>query len=371
MHPNLRLVEKTDSQTKYKKIADNLFLNTSTQVYYVRKSFKRFRIPELFTSTHETKVGKAKSKAAELIQEHLNKYLSNDQGGFSKRQGKTVRAVIDEVLATVTPTRRKRTQENHALYLGELKKEWGRWDISKITLQAWTNWLVGFRARKKRSTFADYAKDMNLLLRYAYRQRYVSHLLTLPNPDPVGKVIGRVFTKDEISGLWAAMNEETRDQFILCYECFMRLREALYLTWDRVNLETGVITLRPEDVKTGSKTGKGRSFRISDHALKRLQARAKTRKGKSPFVFPSPSDRTQPVHQNKTAWKAAKKKAKVMGRARWHDLRHTALSRALLELKADIVLVSEYAGVSVKTLQRVYLHATHEHTREVSKLVKI
>lgn len=368
MRPELKVVK--GQEKKFVKVSDNLFLHTLTGVYYVRKTFRRYRIPDLFESTREEKITKAKAKAQQLITEHMTRYLAGDASPIARRRGTTVSKVIDEILETVTPTRRKGTQQNHRDYLGELAKEWGRWDIGRITLAAWSNWLPGFRARKKkRKTFADYAKNMNLVLRYAYRQRYVSHLLVLPNPDSGHQKAGRVFTKEEISRLWNVMNEDTRDQFALCFECFMRLREALYLTWDRVNLETGVITLRPEDVKTGSKTGKGRSFIASPNALERLRARRQRVGG--PFVFPSPTDPLKPMHSNKKAWLTAKENAKVKGRARWHDLRHSALSIALLDSRAEPVLVSEYAGVSLRTIQRVYLHSTHEKTAAVAGAVKI
>ena len=59
----------------------------------------------------------------------------------------------------------------------------------------------------------------------------------------------------------------------------------IFLTWDRIDLETGKLTLRAEDVKTGSKTGKGRVFFVSPNALERIRARRKRDKTESPYVF--------------------------------------------------------------------------------------
>jgi integrase len=366
----LRVVPKDESvpQKRFVRVAPYVFLNTETGVYYVRKSFHRHRIPELFETTRETKLGRAKAKADELIQAHLDHYLSGKTGLASKRAGTPIAEVIDEVLRVVTPGKRRRTQENHRLYLNELKREWGSWDVNRIKLEAWNSWLAEFRTRKNRTTYVDYAKNMNLVLRYAYKQRLATHLVTIPNPDPKANA-GRLFTADEIGRLWEAMNEDTRDQFVLSFECLMRLREGLYLTWDRVDLELGVITLGIDDVKTGTKTGKGRSFRMSDRALARMKARRLRVPG--PLVFPSPTNPAKPMHQNKTAWQLAKKKAGIKGRARWHDLRHTALTVALLDAKMDPLLVSEYAGVSVRTIQAVYLHATHDKTAAVAGAVRI
>jgi integrase len=225
-------------------------------------------------------------------------------------------------------------------------------------------------ARKKRKTFGDYAKYMNKLLRFAYQRRYLSHLIKVDSPDPIATGVGRVFTESEIKALWGVMNDETRDQFVLCYECFMRLREALYLTWDRVDLNEKEISLRASDVKTGSRTGKGRTFRASHNAIERLRIRYEQRSSDK-WVFPSRVDSSKPVEDNKTAWRAAKRRCAITGRARWHDLRHTAISRSLLERGMDPILVSEYAGVSLKTLQRVYLHSTAKQTAAIANSLSV
>lgn len=370
MRPKLSVVENQ----KFKKVGENLYIRTATQIYYVRKTFRRLRIPDLFESTRETQIGKAKAKRDALIQGHLAKYLGGEPTLESRRAGMAIGKIIDEILETVTPRKRAGTQAMHRIYLGEIKKEWGSFDINRITLASWTHWLEEFRRRKKRKTFNDYVKHMNIVLRYAYQQRYAHHLLTIPGADPMRETAGRAYTPEEVQALWDNMGENLRDQFVLCFECCMRLREALYLTWDRVDLAAGVITLRAQDVKTGSKTGKGRSFALSERALARLRARREKMQSlgiSSPYVFPSRLDPRKPQHSNKKAWATAKEKAKIKGRARWHDLRHSALTTVLLETQVNPVLVSEYAGVSLKTIQRVYLHSTHEKTAAVSKAIKI
>jgi integrase len=355
---------------KFQKAGTYLQLHTGTGFYYVRKSFRRLRIPDLFATTKEKRKQKAQAIADQMIADHMARYLNSDSSLAKARSGKRISEVIAEILKIVTPEKRPGTQAMHRIYLGELNKEWGVYEVSRMSLSLWSNWLAEFRLRKNRGTFDDYVKSMNIVLRYAYNQKYCSHLLSLPPADKKKKKAGRVYSPAEILALWDAMNEETRDQFSLSYECFMRLREALYLEWNRVDLKTGEITLRPEDVKTGSKTGKGRSFLVSPTALLRLRARYDSRASQR-WVFPSPTDPDQAAHSNKTAWNTAKRNAGVKGKARWHDLRHTAISRSLLEAGADLVQVSEYAGVSIRTLQRVYLHSTAAHTASVSNSVKI
>lgn len=95
-----------------------------------------------------------------------------------------------------------------------------------------------------------------------------------------------------------------------------RLREALTLRWDMVDLVRGSATL-PE-----SKTG--RSVRpLGDAAVDLL--RSLPRVASSPYVFPSPSDRVAPIGGVARLWRAVREAAKLEG-VRLHDLRHTAAS---------------------------------------------
>lgn len=354
----------------YVRVEASLYLHTVSGVYYVRKSFKHLKIPDLFESLRTEKVTVARREIQRKIEAHRAKYLGGRTVTDDGRTGKTIATVIEELLITHTPKLRIKTREKHALYFGELAREWGYLEISRLTLLMWERWLIEFKKRKKRRTFDDYAIAMNMLLNYAARQRYLSHTLTLPLSDPKSKA-GRLFTDPELSALWAVMNEDLRDQFVLAFECFMRLRESLSLTWERFDLTTGKLILRAEDVKTGSKTGKGRTFFVSPNALSRLQARAANRSEESPYVFPGPGTPGLPRLKNDHAWGEAKRKAGIRGRARWHDIRHTSLTKALLEQELNAAQVSEYAGVSLRTIQRVYLHSNEELTKGVAGALSI
>lgn len=342
----------------------DLSLHLPSGVYYVRKKFVRRKIPPLFKTTGETKQHLAKERAIALIQQHLDLHLKRE---------KTFGEVAEEFLRVETSNpgkRRRGTQQNHRMYFGELGKELGGYLISQVADEVfWSDWLSSFRQKKKRRTFNDYAIYANMLMRYAHRRKYISHLVKFPFVDEKRNV-GRVLTKQEIANLYATMRSTTKDQFVLAYECAMRLRETLHLTWDRVDFESGKIRLGKDDVKTGSKTGKGREFLMSPNALERLRAR-KERAGDSPYVFPSRSDPRKPQGQNKTAWEKAKRRAGISGRCRWHDIRHTAITHMVADPRQSIGLVSEYVGASVRTLQRVYLHSTAEQTRPVAFALRV
>lgn len=351
------MVEKT-----WKKTKGDLALHVPTGVYYVRKSFVRLKIPNLFKTTGQTQLWKAKAEAPSIIKKHLDLHL---------RKVKTVSEVIEEFLRVETSNPQKRrlsTQGNHRIYFKQLAEEWGSQAIGDLDEVVWLDWLSKFRQRKKRKTYNDYAVYMNMLLNYAARRRYITHRAKMPFTD-APRETGRVLSKADINRLFEAMNEDTKDWFVLAYNCAMRLREALHLTWDRVDLKDGIIRLGKENVKTGSKTGKGRSFIVPADVLERLRARrARAKSPHSAFVFPAKGLPNQPQNENNKAWRDAKKRAGISGKLRRHDIRHTAITHLIFIEKIDIAVVSEYVGTSVRTLQRVYLHSTPEDTKAAAVL---
>lgn len=400
-----------------------LYLHNESGFYYVRKLFKRERLPELFKTTGETAKLKAKHKAEDMIQQHRNLHTGVEDRGafgndFGQAHGKLVSEICDEIIEKVTPHRRVQTRKQHKLYVGKyIRAKFGDMGINAITVDHFDAWVEELRKTfsprtgKPRKTFKNYAKHMNLLFTHAYQKKYTKHRLRFSDPDKrirreleekprkalsaVEREIlelkkARCLKRDEIREIVSKLNDTWRLRFILSLESFMRFSEAGNLEWDRVNLETGLITLRAQDVKTGSKTGKGRRFYVSELGLELLRKRAKGqwRHGKgekhhpdSPYVFPNFRDPHRPASHNQRIWKDALKLSGIRERVRWHDIRHTALTLALVgdeslpeaERKAmvqDPLLVSEFAGVSLEVIREVYLHAEAEHTRRVPQAFK-
>lgn len=435
MRPKLRLVgeapveKRAPEHKEYEPVRDGegkpvpyFFRHVASGVISYRRKFGAMGIPPLFASTGEDTIGKARTRAKVLETEWINRHLGIDSGqklGLRKpATGKTFGEVAREVLQSHTLAQRTGTQANHRFYIGELIKEWEHVPLDSITQNFFVEWLKGFRLRKAaqarmrkrppRKTFFDYAKGGNVVMTYAYDNRYTANSIGLSDPDAVerkrmqNRILEkqrrglnltreeaevehlkkcRLITSNEVAALWNVMNENLRDEFVLAFECMMRLREALYLEWDRVDLKTGLIVLEAQHVKTGSKTGKGRRFIMSAKALERMRARYARIGSKTRWVFPGWSKFNpgvdKPVDSNKTAWGSAKEKAGITRKCRWHDLRHTALTFAILgdpdaspaereRMKRDPWKVSEYAGVSMRTIQAVYLHADERLTADVA-----
>jgi integrase len=103
---------------------------------------------------------------------------------------------------------------------------------------------------------------------------------------------------------------------LTAYHLGQRLGEILNLTWDRVDLHRGIITLRALDTKTK----KPRQVPMTPQVKASLVELSKVRDiaHKHVFVY-----QRNPVGEDKTAFKTACRKAGIEN-LRFHDLRHCA-----------------------------------------------
>lgn len=339
-----------------------LVLHRPTGMWYVRAKRKGKR--PLFKKTGYTQKGKAKTKALIMLAEWMGTRPASGAAGGDVILFRDFAADFREYIKKTNL--RPRTLEQADIYLGELIEEVGYQDIRAINEGFVDEWLADFRSRKDRATFADYVKYLSKTLRHAHRKGLIDRLPQFRNPDPK-KRAGRVYSHEEAWLLLQASDLKMEAQLRLCLQGFMRLREMLFLTWDRINLETGLVRLGADDVKTGSKTGEGRDFYVNDATLVCLSLLPR----RGAYVFPSPSDPAKPQWSNKTAWRSLKRKVGVRGKASWHSLRHTALTWALVEMKMNPLLVSKFAGVSIRTIERVYLHIRPEDTRDIGQCIVV
>lgn len=331
-------------------------------MYYVRRK-KKGKKP-LFKATGYTTRAKAKTKAMLIVAEWLGKARGIDAEVILFRE------FAEDFLVYLEKTKlRPRTKEQARVYISALIDEMGHMDIKSINEGFFDEWIADFRSRAKRLTFADYAKYLGKTLRHAHRKGLIDRLPTFKSPD-APKQAGRVYTHEEVTRLIDHARPELELQLRLSLQGFMRLREMLFLTWDRVDLNAGLIHLGAIDVKTGSMTGQGRDFLVNEELIAQLRIH-RGRRLQGRCLFPTPGNPDVPIWSNRSAWKRLKLKAKIKGRARWHDLRHTALTWALVEKKVNPLLVSKYAGVSIRTIERVYLHVRPEDMREVSTCIQV
>src|SRR2546430_3066177 len=161
--------------------------------------------------------------------------------------------------------------------------------------------------------------------------------------------IVRYLTPDEEEALRAVIREEHPEflpELDLALNTGLRKNEQRMLTWDKIDLDRGIITV-PSEGKTGRRFIPINS--VCREAIEQLHALS----GGDARVCPS-------NWRSKGEWlQKWLDKAKVM-KFRWHDLRHTFASRLVME-GVDLRQVQEFIGHrSIETTMR-YAHLSPEH----------
>ena len=157
----------------------------------------------------------------------------------------------------------------------------------------------------------------------------------------------RMVSYDEFNRLTKALPEHAADLVRLGYYTGMRFSEITGLTWDRVNLKDGCITLRPEDTKTK----KPRRVYLTPGDVEVLERVGKVRSISHQFVF---TDKGHPIKSIKTALKTA---LEVTGLQdfHFHDLRHT-FNTNMRKASVDRSVIMKFIGH--KTLSMFLRYST-------------
>jgi len=126
----------------------------------------------------------------------------------------------------------------------------------------------------------------------------------------------RVLSAEEWQRLYEAASSHLKPILQTAYHLGQRLGEILNLSWDRVDLQRGITTLRGVDTKTN----RPRQVPMTAPVKATLTDLSKVRDLAHRYVFVY---NRNPVREVKTAFRTACKKAKLAN-LRFHDLRHCA-----------------------------------------------
>jgi len=140
----------------------------------------------------------------------------------------------------------------------------------------------------------------------------------------------RVLSTEEYERLINAANESLKGIILTAYNTGMRAGEILRLTWDRIDLKEGLITLRPEDTKTSE----GRIIPLNHELIEYFLNLP--RHIRCPYVF---HNQGKKYTYYRTAWTTALKKAGIRD-FKFHDLRHTFITNKRREGIHDFVIMA-------------------------------
>lgn len=237
--------------------------------------------------------------------------------------------------------------------------------IDEVTGSEWLRYVAWKRAEPgmaDRKFFND-RKYLSMFLHWLHRDGLLAKVPRLEDVDPTIDA-GRVFADDEIEALLTAAQPDLKDQIQMALTMGMRHGEIWSLEWAQVNLRARTIHLPAHKTKIRE----ARTFAMSEIGeaiLKRRRASSE-----SDWVFPHSDDPSKPAGRfgEKSAWDKARIAAGVEGR--FHDLRHTFLTRAFKKA-VNPALICAYAGLSLEEADRTYLHFDEKDTEVVASLVGV
>lgn len=172
--------------------------------------------------------------------------------------------------------------------------------------------------------------------------------------------IVRYLTRDEENSLRRvirAENPEFEPELDLLLNTGLRRHEARLLTWDKIDVERGILTV-PDETKTG------RRFIPINSAARAAIVKLHEQSEGSPYVCPH-----RGINTNGIWMRAWLKKAGVLNFRPTHDFRHTFASR-LVMAGVDLPTVQKFMGHADIQMTMRYAHLSPEHGKAaIEKLV--
>ncbi|HYH00944.1 MAG TPA: tyrosine-type recombinase/integrase [Terriglobales bacterium] len=258
--------------------------------------------------------------------------------------------------------------------IGHLLPTFGRKLLNEISAQAikdYRTWRLQQLARpdRKNTTALIKPKTVNLeiatmraiLRRNGMWEQIRKDLRMLKVEDGCGHEL----TKDEEARLDSecrkSQSRSLYPAYSLALSTGMRFSDERFLRWGRIDLERGEMRVG----KSKTDAGTGRGIPLNRRALTALREWAAQFPDRQPehYVFPTekitqPKRGTtepviyahnplKPMGSWKTAWTTARKNAKVW--IRFHDLRHTAVSR-MVRAGVPLAVIGDLLGWSASTL---------------------
>jgi integrase len=183
---------------------------------------------------------------------------------------------------------------------------------------------------------------LNVAVKRGLLENNAATRVSLPNPQ---NERDRVLTEEEWERLYDAAKPHLRPVLLTAYQLGQRFGEIIGLTWDRVDLKRGFITLRSLDTKTKT----ARQVPVTPDVRVTLQQLAKARRLTTRHVFTYAG---RPLQRVTRSFKGALRDAGIED-FRFHDLRHCA-STNLRRAGVDTATAMKIVGHKSEKMWRRY-----------------
>lgn len=284
------------------------------------------------------------------------------------QQKYTLGDLIGRYLTIILPTKPKNARDTER-HLQWWKEKLGKYGVQRITpdliaqcRQELANGTTYKGTQRSPSTVNRYLAALSCVMTYGVREcgwlkdnfcLRVNKFKESPGRD-------RVASQEECLRILQecrnSRNEHLLPIVLLAITTGMRQGEIINLTWDNVNLERGLITLKE------TKNGRPRTVSLVGEALQILRERYLSRSQHNHYLFPA-KKRFGRISIRK-AWDEALKRAGITN-LRFHDLRHTFATYAAESGASNLELATAMGHETLQMLQR-YTHMNAKITHRLS-----
>lgn len=281
----------------------------------------------------------------------------------------TLAESIDRYVEEVLPEKAKTTQESDHSRLDFWRRELGHVTLKHLNYEQLEDIIPAIRASGRgngdtsiRRHFAVLSHILSMTIRWGWLAISPIPRVRLPQ-EPKGRV--RFLDNEELSRLLEALykgdNTALYAAVVLSLATGMRRGELLALTWDRVDLDRGHITL------TNTKNGSTRGVPLTGEALMVLKDYGRVRRLDTSRVFPSSNGKGGVCFRKPFLRALTKTGIKDF---HWHDLRHTCASYLAMS-GAQLQTIAEILGHRSLQMTMRYSHLSQAHLRnEAEKMTR-
>ncbi len=324
----------------------NIYEDTTSGIYYVRI---RRKGKKPFNKSLDTKNFKTAQNEADR---HIRNYLGHEAKHREHKLFKdAVAAFLPSHETEVKPGTFMRTKSVIRLYLMDY---WQAKLLTEITPGSW-NEFIKLEIKKRKRNYSNDKKAMDNILGFAVKEGWLDARPKLNDPSPRSNV-GREVTESEIQALLSKADPRVYGAIAIGYGAGCRIGEVVSIPSKAVHISERYMTVVG---KTGPRKVAIGQFVIE--ALKPLMG--------GQWLFPMPSDPTRHMSPNNLGkdWQDLKQEVQVT--CRFHDLRHTYITRAL-GAGHSLMKVSKQVGSSPRTITRVYEHMNIKDLADLGEVIK-